>query len=83
MANDSFPPATNGNSSAAANQNAHPGLENHIHKERRMRIIGIGAGASGLLLAYKLQRSFQNFELVIYEKNKKIAGTWYENKYPG
>lgn len=54
-----------------------------IHTERRVRIICIGAGASGLLFAYKLQRSFSNISLVIYEKNPEIAGTWYENRYPG
>ncbi|KAG6850658.1 hypothetical protein H0H93_010386 [Arthromyces matolae] len=54
-----------------------------IHDERPMKIICIGAGASGLLLAYKLQRSFNNFELVLYEKNEGISGTWFENRYPG
>ena len=48
-----------------------------------MKIICIGAGASGLCFAYKLQRSFENFDLVIYEKNEDISGTWYENRYPG
>ncbi|KAL4758045.1 flavin-containing monooxygenase [Aspergillus foveolatus] len=54
-----------------------------IHQERHVRIICIGAGASGLLFAYKLQRSFSNFSLVIYEKNPEVAGTWFENRYPG
>ncbi|KAL3477268.1 hypothetical protein BJX99DRAFT_246243 [Aspergillus californicus] len=54
-----------------------------IHAERHVRIICIGAGASGLLFAYKLQRNFTNFSLVIYEKNPEIAGTWFENRYPG
>ncbi|KAF9565886.1 FAD/NAD(P)-binding domain-containing protein [Agrocybe pediades] len=58
-------------------------LRKPIHNERLARIICIGAGASGLLLAYKLQRSFENYELTIYEKNDAISGTWYENKYPG
>ena len=34
-----------------------------IHCERPIRIICIGAGASGLCLAYKLQRSFREFTL--------------------
>jgi hypothetical protein len=54
-----------------------------IHEERDLKIICIGAGASGLLLAYKLQRSFEKFELVVYDKNPDVAGTWYENRYPG
>ncbi|KEF53693.1 cyclohexanone monooxygenase [Exophiala aquamarina CBS 119918] len=52
-----------------------------IHSERHVKIICIGAGASGLLFAYKLQRSFRNFDLTVYEKNKEVAGTWWENKY--
>lgn len=81
MANDSAPPTSNGvGYGQATNEPRH---ENHIYKERHMKIICIGAGASGLLLAYKLQRSFQNFELILYEKNDEIAGTWYENRYPG
>lgn len=51
-----------------------------IHAERQLRFICVGAGASGLLFAYKLQRSFTNFELTIYEKNEDIAGTWFENR---
>ncbi|KAI1358426.1 hypothetical protein F5Y08DRAFT_116319 [Xylaria arbuscula] len=58
-------------------------LENPIHSEKLMRIIIIGAGASGLLLAYKLQKDFQNISFIIYEKNPAVAGTWYENRYPG
>jgi len=58
-------------------------LNKPIHNERPVRIICIGAGASGLLLAYKLQRSFDRFDLSIYEKNDSVSGTWYENKYPG
>ena len=58
-------------------------LGSPIHAERHVRIICIGAGASGLLMAYKLQRHFQNFDLTIYEKNTEISGTWFENRYPG
>ncbi|KAI3319407.1 FAD/NAD(P)-binding domain-containing protein [Xylariaceae sp. AK1471] len=58
-------------------------LEGPIHAERYMRIVVIGAGASGLLVAYKLQKHFSNFSLTVYEKNPAVAGTWYENRYPG
>ncbi|KAJ6023943.1 hypothetical protein N7540_004740, partial [Penicillium herquei] len=60
-----------------------PRLRKPIHTERHIRVICVGAGASGLLFAYKLQRSFSNFDLVIYEKNEQVGGTWWENKYPG
>lgn len=58
-------------------------LVNPIHAERHVRVICVGAGASGLLMAYKLQKHFENFSLQLYEKNPEVSGTWYENKYPG
>ncbi|KAF7187781.1 FAD-binding monooxygenase moxY [Pseudocercospora fuligena] len=54
-----------------------------IHQERNVKVICVGAGASGLLFAYKIQRHFQNVDLVVYEKNEQVSGTWWENKYPG
>jgi hypothetical protein len=40
---------------------------------RPLRVIGIGAGASGLLLAYKIQRNFDLIDLKIFEKNKGMS----------
>lgn len=37
-------------------------------KPSHVRIICVGAGASGLLLAYKIQKMLTNFDLVCYEK---------------
>lgn len=56
---------------------------NAIYHRRHVRIICIGGGASGLLFAYKIQRSFDDFTLTVFEKNEGITGTWFENKYPG
>lgn len=50
---------------------------------RAVRIICIGAGVSGINLAYQVQQRMQKTELVIYEKNPSVGGTWYENRYPG
>ena len=50
---------------------------------RPVRVICIGAGASGVNLAYQVQQNLLKTELVIYEKNPAIGGTWYENRYPG
>ena len=36
-----------------------------IFAERFVKIICIGAGASGLLLAYKLSKHFDNFSLTV------------------
>jgi len=42
----------------------------------------IGAGFSGLAMAYQLrQRGFENF--TIFEKADEVGGTWRENTYPG
>ncbi|KAI9793412.1 MAG: hypothetical protein M1816_000304 [Peltula sp. TS41687] len=60
-----------------------PLKENAIHHERFVKIICVGAGISGLCLAYKLRQSFEDYSLTIYEKNPELGGTWYENKYPG
>ncbi|RKL50882.1 hypothetical protein BFJ72_g335 [Fusarium proliferatum] len=54
-----------------------------IFNGRFVKIICVGAGVSGLCLAYKLRRSFENYSLTIYEKNPEVGGTWYENTYPG
>ena len=40
-------------------------------------------GASGLLAAYKARKMLNNYELVCYEKNASIGGTWFVNRYPG
>ncbi|KIX01174.1 uncharacterized protein Z518_08899 [Rhinocladiella mackenziei CBS 650.93] len=49
--------------------------ESPIHVNRLMRAICIGAGASGLLLAYKLLKCFTDYVLDKYEKNPDISGT--------
>jgi cation diffusion facilitator CzcD-associated flavoprotein CzcO len=49
-----------------------------------LRVICVGAGAAGLCVAYKLKHmKFTNYDLVCYEKNSGVAGTWFENRYPG
>lgn len=60
-----------------------PGWDKPIHNSKTIRVITVGAGASGLVSAHKLQRSFEDFELILYEKNEDVGGTWLENKYPG
>jgi cation diffusion facilitator CzcD-associated flavoprotein CzcO len=50
---------------------------------RSVRIVTIGAGASGINMIRTLKLNTSNFEHVVYEKNHDIGGTWYENRYPG
>lgn len=60
-------------------------LNQYHSKPRKLRIACVGAGASGLCLAYKLERMLTpgSWELTLYEKNPQFGGTWYENTYPG
>lgn len=45
------------------------------------RVLIVGAGLSGLGLAFHLKRLGISFEVV--EKNSEVGGTWFENRYPG
>ncbi|KAH6685981.1 steroid monooxygenase [Plectosphaerella plurivora] len=58
-------------------------LEKASRAGRKLRIVCVGAGASGLNLAHEVDNSSLDLELVCYEKNPSIGGTWYENRYPG
>lgn len=58
-------------------------VEKALGEPRDLRIITVGAGASGLNLAHQIDRHMQRVIHVVYEKNPEVGGTWYENKYPG
>jgi Predicted flavoprotein involved in K+ transport len=58
-------------------------VEEPSRSRRKIRIIVIGAGASALNFAHDIDTSPLYTELVLYEKNPEIGGTWYENRYPG
>lgn len=49
---------------------------------RKIRVLTIGAGISGILMAYQLQKHCENVEHVVYDKNEDVGGTWLENRYP-
>jgi cation diffusion facilitator CzcD-associated flavoprotein CzcO len=38
-----------------------------------LKIIHVGAGASGLVFAHKAEKALKNYELVCYEKNATIG----------
>ncbi|KAL4945497.1 hypothetical protein BDV06DRAFT_219188 [Aspergillus oleicola] len=52
---------------------------------RKLRVVCIGAGFSGLITAYKLkhERPLDFVDFTIYEKNCEVGGVWFENVYPG
>lgn len=45
-----------------------------------IKAVCIGAGATGLYLAYRMEQRMKNFDLTIYEKNDDIGGTWLESE---
>jgi cation diffusion facilitator CzcD-associated flavoprotein CzcO len=57
--------------------------EKPLGSTRHIRIVGIGAGASGLNLLRTLRLNLSDYEVTIYEKNTDVGGTWLENRYPG
>jgi 4-hydroxyacetophenone monooxygenase len=45
------------------------------------KVLIIGAGMSGMLAAIRLQEAGIPFEII--ERHDDVAGTWYQNTYPG
>lgn len=55
---------------------------------KKLRIVTIGAGFSGLILAHKIQHEYADemqdlIDHVIYEAKDVVGGTWVNNSYPG
>ncbi|HEX7947521.1 MAG TPA: NAD(P)-binding protein, partial [Phenylobacterium sp.] len=48
---------------------------------RKLKVLVIGAGMSGLLTGIRLSQAGVQFEIV--DKNPEVGGTWFENSYPG
>ncbi len=65
-------PHTNGESKAA------PWLlhDTPIENQRPIKVIVIGAGYSGVYCAIRIPERIRNCELVVYEKNEGVGGTW-------
>lgn len=52
---------------------------NQYHSQpRRLRVACVGAGASGLCLAYKMEKMLEagTWELTLFDKNSHFGGTW-------
>ena len=57
------------------------GLEGPAPTPTSFRCAVIGAGASGVAAAHRLRQA--GIEVVVFEKNADVGGTWLENVYPG
>ena len=54
---------------------------------RKLRVITVGAGFSGLMVAHKFQHAYPELQDVIehkiFESRSDLGGTWLVNTYPG
>jgi cation diffusion facilitator CzcD-associated flavoprotein CzcO len=57
--------------------------ESPMGTKRKLKVVFMGMGCSGINFASQLQKRMENIDLTIYEKNDDVGGTWLENKYPG
>ncbi|KAK5655050.1 hypothetical protein OQA88_5949 [Cercophora sp. LCS_1] len=59
----------------------------YAYTPRKIRVVTIGAGFSGLLMAHKFQHRFPEMrdivEHTIFEALHDVGGTWLLNTYPG
>jgi hypothetical protein len=67
-----YPPIVSG-------ETAYEVLNQYHSKPAKLRVACIGAGASGLCLAYKMERQMVpgSWDLTLFEKNPHFGGTWY------
>lgn len=57
-------------------------IEKPIGTRRPIRVACMGAGYSGLMMGILFSQKMQdkNADLVIYERNADLGGTWFENR---
>jgi hypothetical protein len=69
------------------NQYSIPMNEQLAFTPRKLRVITVGAGFSGLMMAHKFQHRFPDMDKIvqhtIFEKRSDVGGTWLVNTYPG
>ncbi|KAH7064309.1 hypothetical protein BKA63DRAFT_170737 [Paraphoma chrysanthemicola] len=57
--------------------------EQPMGTKKKIKVILMGAGASSLHFFKKAEEEMENLDIVCYEKNNDVGGTWLENRYPG
>lgn len=58
-------------------------VEQPIGTRRPIRVACLGAGYSGLMMSIIFSQKMQekNADLVVYERNTNLGGTWFENRW--
>lgn len=72
---DALPPETD--------QHGYRVSEEPLGTRKRIKVILMGAGASTLNFFKKAEEEMTHLDVICYEKNHDIGGTWLENRYPG
>lgn len=77
----------NGHSDSDFSSHSIPLNQEYAFTPRKLRVVTIGAGFSGLLMAHKFQHRFPEIQAyvqhTIYEARSDVGGTWLINSYPG
>ena len=70
--------AVNGEAETNGVTNETPWLlhDTPVENQRPIKVIVVGAGYSGIYMGIRIPERLRNCELVIYEKNAGIGGTW-------
>lgn len=68
--------------SANNNKDAYKLASAPLGMHRRLRVVCLGAGYSGLMMAIAVREKFSavDLELQVYEKNADLGGTWLVNR---
>ena len=83
---EDVPLEANGTTNGVSTESASPASSFQLHDSpienfRPLKVIVIGAGYSGIYCGIRIPERLRNVELVIYEKNDGVGGTWWENRY--
>lgn len=55
-------------------------LEQLCGTRKKLRIAVLGAGVSGINFFKRAEERLKNVEIICYEKNTDVGGTWHENR---
>lgn len=57
-----------------------PILEQLCGSRKKLRIAMLGAGVSGINFFKRAEENLKHVDIVCYEKNSEVGGTWLENR---